>query len=449
MTQEQQILRADEIAGFRYALIAELTNPNLAREEKQRLIREKASRQYIIPYSQKTTITATTIRNWLRSFNARGREGLKPQTRRDKGSPRSLQRTDTDTIIGFLEENVDISAKEAAKKLYRQGLITKIPTRSALSRLVQNHNLTRKERMRKSPDATKDRRKYNFRFPLECVQADVMHAFPIPDGKGKKRKALLLAFLDDASRRILYSTFIFSEKAIEFEKGIKHILLSHGRPERFYTDNGATFTHSQTKRILASLGIQNIHTPPYTPQGKGKIERFFRTVREQFLRPLDKEKVESIEQLNTLLRTWVEADYHRNPHRGLEGQTPLEYWLSKTDYIVPVDRTLDLERLFHHQVKRKIYADATFTHNGIVYEVPPMMIGQSPIIFVDPQRNYLPVMLLWNGREYTDIRRVDAYANTHIKRDVNSRDMVDDTSTAPSTVLSASKITISGEEETE
>ena len=82
-----------------------------------------------------------------------------------------------------------------------------------------------------------------------------MHSFSVPDHRGKLRKAILIAFLDDATRRVVYARFCFSENAVEFERGIHHILQAHGRIRQIYTDNGSTFVAEQTKLILASLGM--------------------------------------------------------------------------------------------------------------------------------------------------------------------------------------------------
>ena len=127
--------------------------------------------------------------------------------------------------------------------------------------------------------------KFEFFSPLECVQADDMHAFKVPvtDVNGKKRKAILIAFIDDATRRIVYANFSFTERSYEFEKGIKHILKSHGRIGRLYTDNGATFVSGQTQRILDILGITIIHSRPFKPAGRGKIDmRSYREITQYF-----------------------------------------------------------------------------------------------------------------------------------------------------------------------
>ena len=108
----------------------------------------------------------------------------------------------------------------------------------------------------------RDSRRFGFEYPLECVQADAMHGFPVPDSKGRKRKTILLAFLDDATRRIVFGEFAFSEKSVLFEQGVRHILKSHGKIGMLYTDNGATFVSHQTKRITESLGANHSHSKP-------------------------------------------------------------------------------------------------------------------------------------------------------------------------------------------
>jgi transposase InsO family protein len=112
--------------------------------------------------------------------------------------------------------------------------------------------------------------KFNFIYPLECVQADDMHACLVPDDTGKRKKAILIAFIDDATRRIVYANFSFTERSLEFEKGILHILKAHGRIVRLYVDNGSTFVSQQTQRIMDIMGIIISHSRPAIPRGRGK-----------------------------------------------------------------------------------------------------------------------------------------------------------------------------------
>ncbi len=133
-----------------------------------------------------------------------------------------------------------------------------------------------------------------------------------------------MTLLDDATRRVVYGAFSFREGSIEFEYGLRHVLLAHGRIGKAFVDNGSAFVSGETLRILSILGIPLIHSRVGYPASRGKVERFFRTVRDQFLRPLDKPSVRSLADLNTRFHTWLESEYHRAPHRGLGGRSPLE-----------------------------------------------------------------------------------------------------------------------------
>ena len=418
MTKAEQEQKSKEIQTFRYGVIAELANPYLLQGEKISLIKEKASREYQIPYSNKTTIGPDCIRKWLSKYRKYGIEGLLPKIRNDSGKSRSISPEDKDTIIAGLESDPYLTATAVVKKLGNEGKITSDVTSSSLSRLVKSAGLSREDRIR---DKEKEQtRKFNFFYPLECVQADDMHGFPVPDGLGKMKKAILIAFIDDATRRIVYSDFSFTEKSLAFEDGIKHILASHGKIGRLYVDNGSTFVSNQTKRIMNSLGVLITHSRPYIPKGRGKIERFFRTVRDQFLRPLDKESIRGLGDLNARFKTWLETEYHRTPHGGLEKKTPLDAWLSLTQHIVRMDPSIDLDTTFLHEVQRKVYKDSTFTLCGTLFEAPAVLICKKIRVFFNPNPPIKRVQIYHEGKSFGDAMVVDTYANTKIKRNYKS-----------------------------
>ena len=355
MNNEDQDQRRREIQEFRYALIAELTNPYLEHGELKRLIREKADREYDIPYSQRKHISEECIRNWLKKFRKYGKEGLLPKKRSDWRDCRSMSPQEASQLIQYLEEHPELTATRCLIELQRQGKIISSVSSSSLSRLVRASGMDRETRMQKLRE--EKNLKFNFFYPLECVQADDLFAFPVLDAKGSRRKAILMSFLDDATRRVLYANFSFTERSVQFEAGIKHILKAHGRIGMLYVDHGAPFVSRQTKRILDILGIVIAHSTVRRPQGRGKKERFFRTLREQFLRPLDKESIRGLGDLNMRFRTWLESEYHRTPHRGLGGKTPLDAWLEKSRYIVHMEPSIDLEEAFLHEESRKVYKD--------------------------------------------------------------------------------------------
>ena len=423
MNREEREARATEIAAFRYSLIAELANPYLKREELRALVRQKAGREHEIPFLGKRTLTESCLRKWLTAYKTRGMEGLMPNPRRDSGSSRALTPQETALLVSHLEGRPDLTATAVLKKLQAEGRIQSHPSSSSLSRLVRSAGLDRERRLRVHQQ--EQTLPFEFFAPLECVQVDCMYAVEVPDSKGKLRQAVLVAFLDDATRRIVYACFGFSENALAFECGIKHVLAAHGKIGRLYTDNGAGFVSLQTRRILDILGIVLVHSRPYTPKGRGKVERFFRTVRQQFL-STHCESLASLQDLDVRFHTWLESEYHRSPHRGLGGRTPLELWLEKAHLIIPLDPTVNLDELFKHEDIRKVHKDSTVTLHGVLYEVDSTLIGEHIHLRYDvsipPLRRRVVVLL--DGKPHTDARIVDTYANSRVRRAFNSDQLV-------------------------
>jgi putative transposase len=414
MNNDERELFAREITDFRFGVIADLLNTHLGWGELNALVKQKAKLKHRIPYSDRTSVSTACIRQWLRLYKKFGKEGLTPKLRKDAGTTKSLPPEEIALIIDALEKRPHITASSIVKQLQQEGKVKSKVSKSSLSRLVISAGMKRSERLKTRDE--EQNLKFNFFYPLECVQADDLHAFPVPDGKGKNRKAILMAFLDDATRRIVYADFSFSERSIAFEIGIKHILKTHGNISRLYVDNGSPFVSSQTKRICDILRIQISHSRPGIPKGRGKIERFFRTVRDQFLRPLDESSIKSLEDLNMRFRIWLETEYHRNPHRGLNNQTPLDAWLANAKYLTVPDPSIDLDRAFYHVQKRKVYKDSTFTVGGVLYEAPSILSGHPIKVIYDPVPARHTVFIEHDRKDYGQARPVDAYANARVIR---------------------------------
>jgi transposase len=417
MTEKQR----NEICDFRYSLIAEMANPRLPWGMVKNMIREKAKRNYQIPYSGKTTLCEATIKHWLNDYKKYGKEALMPKSRDDSGRSRSIDASETEKILGYLETHPDVCANIALKKLQNEGVVSMDITKSSLSRMLISNGFSKRDRD-KNAGKQESHLKFNFEYPLECVQSDCMYSIKIPDEKNKLRDAILIAFIDDATRRIVYSEFAFTEQSLVFEKGIKHILKSHGRIQKLYVDNGSTFISNQTKRILNILDIILIHSRPGKPAGRGKIERFFRRVQDQFIRVIEKGSIKNITELNIRFKTWLETEYHRTPHNGLNGITPLDAWLSKTKYLTQMSGDIDIERVFLHEVTRKVYKDNTITLSGVLYEVPPIFAGETLKFYYNPFMSTKILEVYKDGKCYGLARPVDSYANSKIRRNYNNKE---------------------------
>jgi len=380
------------------------------------MIREKAKTVHDVPAQGKRKLSEACIRKWLSLYRKHGKEGLLPKRRRDAGACRALSKAEAALFLNHLEANPHLTAIAVLKKLKAEGKISSNPSSSSISRLVRSANLQRAKRLQIGEQEQK--LKFDFFAPLECVQVDCMYAVKIPDDKGKRRHAVLMAFLDDATRRVLYASFSFSENSLRFEAGIKHILAAHGRIGRLYCDNGSSFVGMQSQRILDVLGVVLVHSRPYKPAGRGKVERFFRTSREQFFRPLDSGSVTNLADLELRFHNWLESEYHRSAHRGLGGKTPLEAWVEKAHHIIPPDPAVDLDAVFWHEVSRKVHRDSTITLEGVLYEVPSEFVGERINLRYDP---HLPkerrrLQIVQHGQIAGQARPVDSYANAYVRR---------------------------------
>jgi len=416
MNKQERERYMQEVTDFRFKLVAELANPYLSATERKRMIREKARIEHEVPGLGRRRLSEACILKWLSRYRAHGKEGLCPQDRRDSGVSRSFTAAEAAVFLNYLQEHPEVTAMAALRALKATGAISSTPSSSSLSRLVRSAGLGRERRIQKH--AEQKNLKFDFFAPLECVQADGMYTVKVPDQKGRLRQAVLLAFLDDATRRVLDAGFSFSENSLAFESGIKHILAAHGRIGRLYCDHGSAFLGMQTTRILDTLGVVLVHSQVRRPQGRGKIERFFRTVRQQFFATLDATSIGSLQDLELRFHSWLESEYHRSPHSGLEGRTPLETWVHKAHLIIPIDPAIDLDQAFLHEAMRTVHKDSTVTLDGALFEVPSDLIGERISLRYDPHRppQHRRLQILRGRKCIGEARLVDSYANTQVKR---------------------------------
>jgi putative transposase len=163
------------------------------------------------------------------------------------------------------------------------------------------------------------------------------------------------------------------EDTVRLEAALRAGIAARGIPASIYVDNGAAFVDKQLLRACACLGIRLVHSRPGQPAGRGKIERFFRTVREQFLVEIGTgRELSDMVELNTLFAAWVEKVYHRREHSET-GQTPLERWSVLT---APLPSPAQLREAFLWSEWRTVTKTATVSLHGNSYEVDAALVGR-------------------------------------------------------------------------
>jgi putative transposase len=405
----------ERIALFRYGLIADLANRQEGERGLYALLRERAEKTYEIPGSRRSRVAAETLREWLSAYRRGGFPALHPKPRRDQGQARAMPQEMADLLCALKEETPALSVSlliDKAKAAAGVGPEVHLAP-ATVHRLLSRHGLMDKKR---GLPTSKDRRRFAFEKAGELWMSDVMHG-PAVLADGRKRKSYLLALLDDATRVVPYAAFALAESTTAFLPVLRQAVLRRGIPTRLYVDNGAVYRSHHLALVCAKLGISLIHARPYQPQGKGKQERWFRTVRMQLLPTLGDADTKSLDALNRRLWAWVEGEYHHNPHKGLDGAMPLDRWTMAAGDIRLVEPGCDLDDLFLFEQKRRVQRDRTVSLNGVVYEVDASLVGETVTLRYDPARSGRTVDVHFKGRKVEQAKRVDLYANCFVKRD--------------------------------
>ena len=404
------------IALFRYGLIAEFVQLPAGSKGLYARLREKANLDYTIPGTTRTRVTLETLRHWLANYRRGGFDALLPKGRADRGRSRALPQAVADALISLKDEQRELSIPQLIRAVREAGTV---PASLELPPSTVHRLLSRAGLMHKATNepSTQDRRRFAFAHAGQLWMSDVMHGVSVAvPGRGR-RKTYLLAFLDDATRVIPYCTFALSENTQAFLPVFKQAMLRRGIPQRLFVDNGANYRSQHLALVCAKLGVALIHARPYQPQSKGKMERWFRTLRAQFLSRLSAEDTESLDLLNRRLWAWVEGEYHQTPHRGLDDQTPLDRWAMCADQVRLPGPHLDLDALFLFEVKRRVMRDRTVSLNGTLFEVDPALIGQTVTLRYDPSVPTSRGIEVWHQERFVERAKVlDAYANCFVRR---------------------------------
>ena len=423
----------DPKALFRLSVLGPLVSrERLARGELQQLVREIAQREYTIPGSRRRHIGEKTVEAWFYTYRREGIEGLVPKTRKDHGVCK-LTPALQEAILAAKRDNPRRSIRQIRDLLTAAGVAAKDSlSRSAIHRLLQQQGLSQ---MTGSASLPEEKRSFVTEFAGTLWYGDVLHG-PSVSVDGRLRKVYLVSLMDDASRLIAHSEFCLGETALDIEGVLKQALLKRGLPLRLVVDNGAAYRAHTLQGVCARLGIQLIFCRPYAPEGKGKLERWHRTCRDQFLSELDLRRIASLDDLNARLWAWLETVYHCTPHSSLGGLTPLERYqkdLPKIRSLGP--RAAQLDDLFYHRISRYVRRDGTVSYLGQRFEVPFELSGRTVTLVVDPHAKRVVGVENAAGELIGSATPLDTLANLHrTRRKADAAEATDDVRSGPNRV---------------
>jgi len=397
--------KAEKIALFRYGLIAPLVLETLPRGELTRRAQEITARLYDFPHSTRRQVSVDTLLDWALRYRRNGLTALSPKPRQDRGQARAVPEQTALLIERLKRENPHRTGTALLREL---ALVNEDNppglSASTLYRFLRAHGLTERQLL-----LDKAHKKYEAAHANQTWQSDMLFGPWVQRPGGGKMQVFLQATLDDASRLIPHAQFYPNQGLDCFLDCLRQAISARGLPTRLYMDNAKIYRSPQLARIAASIGILIIHTPPYEPEGRGKIERFFRTVREQFLANLDPKALLSIEQLNERLWHWLDTVYHRHEHSSLE-TTPLLRWQRDIQQVRQLPPATDMRRLFFHRVDRLVRKDSTFLLRNRFFEAPPHLAGKRIEVRFDPL-DLDQVEIYAEGKLEGAARLVDAVVN--------------------------------------
>ena len=244
-----------------------------------------------------------------------------------------------------------------------------------------------------------------------------MHG-PLVQANEKKQKTYLIAIIDDHSRLIVYARFYLSEGLACYLDALENALARRAIPRKLYVDNGAAFRSKHLEYVCANLSIALIHSKPYQPQGRGKIERYFKTVRSRFLAH---NQAKTLSELNTAFERWLIEDYQQKIHSAT-GQSPFDRFTSKMHCLRTAPA--NLKDYFRKVVRRTVNNDRTITIDGRLYEAPVALIGKR-IELLYHESTPQHVEARYQNKSFGMIRPVNLHVNCRIKRDKNNNPQID------------------------
>lgn len=394
-----------QIALARYKLISPvLAEPRRLQNE---YFREQAQKEHFFPHYGMRTFGVSTFKSWLRGYRRKGFDALIPKVRKDGGRPRRLGETEMNAIRGKCKAYPGYTVQKLYENLLKDNQLGTPPIcYNSLLRIVHKENLL--------PELgrTDSRKRYEMEEFGDLWVCDFMHGPTVEVGP-RHAKSILCAVIDDHTRLIVGYAFATQETVSALITVLKEAFLAYGLPRRLYVDNGPAFSSELLLAACAQSGLSLIHSKPYDSPSRGKIERFFRTVRDRFLCDLG-EKV-TLEEINEAFSLWLREDYHHKAHRGIEEKPIDRYHRSIKHIEMKRLSRAELDEIFLVRHERIVGNDATISFKGKIYEVPAAYIRQR-IEIRHPVDDRETLHLFDNGARIAKLKPVDVRENAKVFR---------------------------------
>ncbi|MFB6351722.1 MAG: helix-turn-helix domain-containing protein [Bradymonadaceae bacterium] len=355
-----------EVALFRAEVIGGLIRRDLPRGALKSGLEKLAEQRFRPPNSDTTRrFAASTLERWYYAYKNGGLEALRPKARSDRGFAQALSDEMRELLLEIRRQHPAASVPLILRTLVGDGRLQQdAVSASTVRRLYRDHDLTRQTGH--ESDEAHQRLSWEAEAPMSLWHGDVLYGPTIDPVDREPFETRIHGMLDDASRVVVWLEAARSELEIVMVRMLADAIRRRGKPDALYLDNGSTYSGTLLETICGRLEVGLVHASPSDPQARGKMERFWRTLREGCLDHLG--QLESLHDLNVRLRAFLDQHYHHAPHAGLMGRAPMAVFDEQTE---EVERPGEdrLQEVFQERHERDVRRDSTLQFEGTTWEV--------------------------------------------------------------------------------
>ncbi len=403
MTKQQ----IQDLALIRYAAIAPLINGTAKAKSVSDFCEQAATQEFLLPDGRRKKFSAKTIQGWYYRYSKRGFESLQTNSRKDLGSTRTLD-DDLQEQIRYLKLKYPrMPSTEIRRRLLESGAITEDQVSlSTITRFV--NRFAAESKMTNNQDM----HRYERPHINEVWNGDSSYG-PKFTENGKKRRIYCIALVDDASRFIVGAELFYNDNYENLLKVMKSAVSRYGKPQIWNFDNGSNYRNQQIELLAARIGTAINYNFPNTPVQKAKIERWFRTLKDQWMAGLDLREFSSLDQLNDSLASFVNT-YNKRPHSSLGDMSPEDRFFSEPERIRRLSPE-EIEKAFLLEITRRVSADNVISIDSVEYEVPNRFSRKRITLRYTPDMS--EIYVLEADDTLTPVRLLNKTENALMKRE--------------------------------
>jgi transposase InsO family protein len=389
--------RREQIALFRLSVVGDLVNQQLDRGELQEELRARASRRYRPPGAETTrTYGYSTLQRWYYEAKSNLVEGLVPKSRA-RGFARQLDDDQRQLLIDIRKEHPSAAADLVLSEARANGIVSDDAlTVSTLRRLYRAAGVPRVSKRQADRSEDVQRRRWQAKDPGDIWHGDVCHLIHT-DPSGRKRRVLVHGMIDDASRYCVALMPKYQEREQDMLEVLCGALLRHPAPKMLYLDQGSCYRGQVLELVCKRLGIRLVHAKPYSPQARGKMERFWRTMRQRCTDHLP--QAADAHQTGQALWAWLDTDYQRRPHAALLGKTPRQCYLDAMGQLRAPLKPEQLAQALEVELFRQVRKDCTIELLGQTYEVAGRHLAGKRITLTIDGLTQSPLRAVWQDQQ--------------------------------------------------